>query len=76
MTSTPSTFLDRPHAHAFQDLFDRMHAVLKRLEDEFLELDGDADLSGADAVDRITDIRAEAKAVLKTVKRVTQENGS
>lgn len=74
MPDTPATPLDNPHM--FQDLFDRMRAVLTRLEDEFPELDGDADLSGADAVDCITDIRAEAKAVLNAVKRIAQENGN
>lgn len=67
MTDTPPTPLDRPHA--FQDLFDRMRAVLARLDGEFPELDGDADLSGADAVDRIADIRAEAKVVLEALNR-------
>jgi hypothetical protein len=67
MTNTPPTLLDRPHA--FQDLFDRMHAVLRRIDGEFPELDSEEELSGADAVDRITEIRAEAKAMLAAVQQ-------
>lgn len=74
MTNTPPTLLDRPHD--FLHLFDRMHAVLRRIDGEFPELDSDADLSGADAVDRITDIRAEAKAVLAAVHQSNAVSGS
>ena len=73
MTDTPPTLLDRPHA--FQDLFERMHAVLCRIDGEFPELDSDEQLSGADAVDRIMDIRAEAKAVLAAVQRFNPVSG-
>lgn len=61
-TTTPPTILDRPHQA--QELFDAMEAVLRRLDDAFPELDGDAELSGADAVDRITEIRQEANLLL------------
>jgi hypothetical protein len=61
-TTTPPTILDR--AHQAQELFDAMAKIVRRLDDDFPELDGDADLSGADAVDRITDIRREAKDIV------------
>ncbi len=71
MPTTPPTILDRPHAA--QELFDAMENIIHRLIDEFPELDSDADLSGADAVDRITEIRNAAKDILARLTRTTGE---
>ncbi|WP_414463338.1 hypothetical protein [Hyphomicrobium sp. DY-1] len=68
MTTTPATLFDKPEA--FMDLFNRMEAVLRRLDNDFPELHGDEDLSGADAVDRITEIRIQAKHVLASLPTV------
>jgi len=69
MTATPPTLLDRPHA--FLELFAHMEMVLRRLDEEFPELDNADELSGADAVDRITAIRAEAKDALKALDQLS-----
>ena len=66
MPHTPPTDLDRPHA--FQDLFDRMHDVLRRIDEDFPELDSDDELSGADAVDRIAALREDAKRLLADIR--------
>lgn len=73
MPDTPNTN-DRPQS--FTDLFNRMEAVLGRIDSEFPELDSDEELSGADAVERITEIRIEAKAVLAEVQRSNGKSGS
>ncbi|WP_414462441.1 hypothetical protein [Hyphomicrobium sp. DY-1] len=69
-TPTPPTLLDKPDL--YQDIFNRMEAVLTRIDKEFPELDGDEDLSGADAVDRIIEIRAEAKDALARLARISK----
>lgn len=65
-TTTPPTLFDKPDL--FQDLFNRMEGVLRRIDNAFPELDSDEELSGADAVDRITELRADAKDVLQQLK--------
>ena len=65
------TLFDKPDT--FIELFNRLQTVCRRLRDEFPELDSNADLSGADAVDRITEIRAEAIAVLDQLNSIEEQ---
>lgn len=68
MNITPPTIFDR--TDFFLALFDRMEGLCRRLDMEFPEFDGDAELSGADAIDRITEIRAVAKAILADINHL------